>query len=129
MDWSDYPNFSEEEFKCSHCGACEMDADALSKLQLLRISYNKPMRITSGYRCPEHPIEAARTARGGVGAHTTGKAFDIAVDRGDAHKLLKLAMSFNFSGIGVQQKGDGRFIHLDTVKNHDKIPRPTIWSY
>jgi zinc D-Ala-D-Ala carboxypeptidase len=129
MDWDQFPNFSKEEFDCKCCGANEMDAATLEKLQQLRETYGKPIKITSGYRCTKHPVEAARTARGGVGAHTTGKAFDIAVDRKNAWEILQLAMVFDFKGIGVQQKGEGRFLHLDTVEGHDKLPRPTVWSY
>ena len=28
-----------------------------------------------------------------------------------------------------QQKGSGRFIHLDTLENSEERPRPTVWSY
>ena len=62
-------------------------------------------------------------------AHTTGKAADIAVSREDAFHLLSLALSKGFTGIGVQQKGSGRFIHLDTIENSEGRPRPTVWSY
>jgi hypothetical protein len=31
-----------------------------------------------------------------------------------------------FTGIGVQQKGSRRFIHLDVLQNP---PRPNVWSY
>jgi len=35
-------------------------------------------------------------------------------------------MDMNFKGIGVQQKGAGRFIHLDDWASPN---RPTVWSY
>ena len=41
--------------------AAEMDEDTMWRLQDLREAYGKPMRITSGYRCPDHPIEAGKT--------------------------------------------------------------------
>ena len=50
MDWTKYPNFTEEEFKCKHCGKAEMNAAFMGKLQHLRNAYGKPMTITSGYR-------------------------------------------------------------------------------
>ena len=34
-----------------------------------------------------------------------------------------------FLGIGFQQKGSGRFIHLDMASAEYGILRPTIWSY
>lgn len=123
MNWADYPNFRESEFKCSHCGKVNMQPEFLKKLQTLRTAFNKPMRITSGYRCPEHPIEAKKAA---PGAHTTGCAADVAVQGQDAYELLRLAFHFRFTGIGVQQKGSGRFIHLDTLT---ESPRPNVWSY
>ena len=123
MDWSLYANFKADEFNCSHCGKNEMKPDFMLKLQTLRSVYGKPMRVTSGYRCAEHPVEAKKTQ---PGAHTSGCAVDIGVDRADAHQLLKLAMAAGFTGIGVQQKGTGRFIHLDTL---DSPLRPNIWTY
>ena len=123
MNWGKYPNFKRTEFECSHCGAEGVQEKLIEKLQALRLEYGKPMRITSGYRCPDHPVEARKAASG---AHTTGKAADIAVEGRQAHELLRQALDMNFKGIGVQQKGTGRFIHLD-----DWIApnRPTVWSY
>lgn len=124
MQWNKYPNFSEDEFRCKcGCGKVEMRADFMAKLQQLRNAYGKPMIITSGYRCPDHPVEAKKTVSG---AHTTGMAADIAVQGTDAYNLLKHAFALGFTGIGVQQKGGGRFIHLDTMQ---RPPRPNVWSY
>jgi zinc D-Ala-D-Ala carboxypeptidase len=115
--------FSESEFKCSHCGVAKMDQDFINRLNELRREVGVPLRVTSGYRCPDHPIEARKVASG---AHTTGKAVDFAVEGRLAHELLKQAMEMNFKGIGVQQKGTGRFIHLDDWVAPN---RPTVWSY
>jgi len=123
VDWSKYQNFSKAEFDCTHCGKNQMTPDFLQKLQTLRSVYGKPMRITSGYRCPEYPIEAKKAQ---PGAHASGCACDIGVEGQDAHRLLKLAFAAGFTGIGVQQKGSGRFIHLDTLEGG---PRPNVWSY
>lgn len=123
MDWTRYPNFKESEFTCRHCGKVAMDADFMHRLQLLRTRYNKAMTITSGYRCPEHPIEAAKKE---PGPHSTGKAADVAVQGFEAHRLLAIALELGFTGIGVQQKGDKRFLHLDSISG---VNRPTVWSY
>ena len=123
MNWSDYPNFSAKEFDCQHCGANEMKPEFMAKLQALRTAYGAPMRITSGYRCPQHPIEAKKAS---PGAHASGLACDIGVQGADAHRLLRMALEAGFTGLGVQQKGSGRFLHLDTLEGE---LRPTVWSY
>jgi uncharacterized protein YcbK (DUF882 family) len=120
MDWTLYPDFREHEFRCRHCGVAAMKPEFLERLQTLRTAYGKPMSISSGYRCPEHPIEKAKAQ---PGMHATGLAADIAVSGAEAVAVLRLAMAQGFTGIGVQQKGTGRFIHLDTRTE------PTIWSY
>jgi uncharacterized protein YcbK (DUF882 family) len=81
------------------------------------------MRITSGFRCAQHPIEAKKIK---PGAHSSGCACDVGVEGQDAYQLLKLAFELGFTGIGVQQKGSSRFIHLDTL---EQPPRPNVWSY
>jgi uncharacterized protein YcbK (DUF882 family) len=104
-----------------------MSPEFMDALDELREAYGKPLRVTSGYRCPEHPIEARKAS---AGAHSTGKAIDLAVDRGEAYEVLKLALAMDvFTGIGVQQKGSGRFIHLDACEEPEMSPRPTVWSY
>lgn len=60
MDWSKYPNFSKREFDCKETGENRMTVEFMDKLQELRTRYGKPMRITSGYRSPQHSIEAAK---------------------------------------------------------------------
>jgi zinc D-Ala-D-Ala carboxypeptidase len=125
MSWESL-YFSSEEMKCSHTGLEKMDAGFMELLTELRAAYAKPMRVTSAYRDPTHPIEAKKSK---PGAHTTGKAVDIAVARGEAYELMHLAFAMGFTGIGVQQKGDGRFIHLDNMTEEDGFPRPTVWSY
>ena len=124
--------FSKEELQC-RCGkycdyACPMDADFIQRLDDLRERYGKSLRVTSGYRCPEHNSNVSST--GASGPHTTGKAIDFGVSRGDAHAILEIAMGMNFSGIGIAQKGSGRFIHLDDLTAEEtNNMRPWLWSY
>ena len=124
IDWSKYPHFSAKEFQCSHCGADGIKEGVLEKLQFMRIAYGKPMIITSGYRCPQHPIEVKKSV---PGAHALGLAADIGVEGAEAHRILGLAFLQGFNGIGVQQKGTGRFIHVD-IRNGE-LPTPAVWSY
>lgn len=121
MNWEDYPNFTPQEFECKHCGAVEMQPRFMAKLQHLRSTYKRPMVISSGYRCPEHPVEARKPT---PGMHAQGRAADILVRGSDAFDLVEIAIRFGFTGFGVNQKGDSRFIHLD-----DSPDRRAIWSY
>jgi len=124
IDWSKYPNFKPEEFLCKHTGKSGIKKELLGKLQELRTRFGKPLKVTSGYRDPTHPIEAKKEA---PGPHTTGLAVDLAVQGKDAYVVVGLAMGLGFTGIGVNQKGArGRFIHLDLLKTS---LRPIIWSY
>ena len=123
MDWSKYPNFSEDEFRCSHTGKCEIEPAFMDKMQSLRTKYGKAMTITSGYRHETHPIEARKER---AGMHTKGIAADIACNGQEAYHIMKLAFDLGFTGIGVAQKGHSRFIHLDIFT---KPPRANIWSY
>ena len=127
MSWES-PYFTKEEMQCSHTGLGGMDVGFMDKLTELRAAYAKPMVVTSAYRHPTHPIEARKSQ---PGTHSTGRAVDIAVDRGDAWEVLHLAMAMGFTGIGVQQKGDGRFLHLDNLQPNEfeRFMRPTVWSY
>lgn len=124
-----WPNFKRLEFACKGTGQCRMDPLFLDKLQTLRWSFGRPMIITSGYRDPGY--NAKISATGVDGPHTFGKAADIAIDRTLAYDLLKLAIELGFTGIGVNQKGKARFLHLDTLSPSEAspAPRPTIWSY
>ena len=123
MNWKDYPSFSEAEMRCSETGECKMSENFMQKLQALRDEYGKPMTITSAYRSPQHSVEASKAA---PGVHTRGIAVDVAVAGADCYDLMKLAFKHGFTGIGVAQKGSGRFLHLDTFKGG---PRPNVWSY
>ena len=118
--------FTEEELKCQHCGEYKMNADFMEKIEALRYELGFPFVVTSAYRCAEHPIEARKKA---VGAHVSGRAIDIAVSGNQAHRLLEAALSMGLSGIGVKQKGTGRFIHLDDLEWSESRPRPWVWSY
>ena len=115
--------FTEAELKCQHCGKYEFDAGFLAILNRIRADCGFPLVVTSGYRCVDHPIEAAKPY---TGSHTTGKAVDLAVSHKQAHKLLHVALMCGITGIGVNQTGNRRFIHLDMS---DVAPRPTVWSY
>ncbi|MBM3273067.1 DUF882 domain-containing protein [Candidatus Kaiserbacteria bacterium] len=120
-------HFSALELEC-RCG-CGMlpEDDFVDKLEGLRVAYGRPLRVTSGARCPKYNAKVSTT--GETGPHTTGRAVDLAVERQAAWRVLDIAFQLGFTGIGVQQKGPSRFIHLDDLPNKPGQPRPTVWSY
>lgn len=119
--------FQRSEFRCKHCGADRMQERFLLDLDELRHRYGKPLVVSSGYRCPEYNARVSST--GLHGPHTTGLAVDLSVARTDAYAVLRLALELGFTGIGVAQKGNNRFIHLDSLLPATGRPRPTVWSY
>lgn len=127
MNQSPWKNFKFSELACK-CGKCdskgqEMDAAFMEKIQKLRDEYGFPLTVSSAYRCPQHPAERRKAS---PGEHTTGMAIDIACDYNRAHEILTAACKIGFLRIGINQKGNGRFIHLGDSK---EFPNPTIWSY
>jgi zinc D-Ala-D-Ala carboxypeptidase len=119
--------FRKSEFACKHCGENRMDKGFVDRLDTLRAVYGKPLVVSSGYRCPTHNMAVSST--GPDGPHTTGRAVDLRVRGADAYQLLQLALHAGFSGVGIQQKGASRFLHLDDLPNSPTRPRPTVWSY
>lgn len=120
------PHFSDAEVSCK-CGCGMLPAqDFMDKIEMLRLAVGFPLPVTSGARCPEYNAKVSIT--GANGPHTTGRAIDLGVARAQAHAVLKAAMALGFSGIGLQQKGSGRFIHLDDLSGPD-WPRPNVWTY
>ena len=101
--------------------------DFMERIEKLRIQFGKPMTVTSAARCPEYNAKVSST--GLTGPHTTGRAIDFGISRGDAYAVLRLALIAGFTGIGVAQKGPSRFLHLDDLEQDEGQPRPTIWSY
>lgn len=119
--------FTIKEFACKHCGRNFIDPAFVFELDALRHEVGFPMPVTSGCRCPEY--NAAVSSTGRSGPHTTGRAVDIAVSHERAYRVLRASLAMRFTGIGVHQKGGGRFIHLDNLPDAPGQPRPTIWSY
>lgn len=122
-----WKSFAPSEMACKGSGEILIVPEFMDRLQGLRDVFAKPMVVTSGYRSPAH--NAAVSSTGLEGPHTTGRAADIGIAGPDAFLLLKLAVTFGFTGIGVSQKGQhgARFLHLDDIP--DKTIRPRIWSY
>jgi uncharacterized protein YcbK (DUF882 family) len=99
----------------------------MDKIESLRNQLGFPFPVTSAARCPAYNAKVSGT--GATGPHTTGRAIDIAVGQDKALALVRAALFAGFTGVGVQGKGAGRFIHLDDLPNTATSPRPRLWSY
>lgn len=134
MDWRRYPNFSEKEMQCQHCRDlekmnCQVTEHLMEALQTLRRQCG-PLVVTSGYRCPEHPIEAVKK---NPGAHSAGKAVDVHCDSSSKrYFIISEAMAVEstrangkvgFVGVGISKD----FVHLDV--GHPSVSRPALWTY
>ena len=125
---SRWANFTRAEFDCNcGCEGNEILAELIDALQHLRTIIGQPFIITSGYRCPQHPIEAAKSE---PGVHSLGVAADIAADSYLARSITSHALLRpSWTGIGINQKGNKRFVHLDRAVNDPPRVRPAFWTY
>ena len=111
-------HFRLDEFNCQHTGKNEMKPEFLEKLDDLREACEMPFIITSGYRAPEHPIEARKTV---AGTHAQGIACDISARNGvERGRIVKHAIELGFTGIGVAKT----FVHVDIRKGP-----LVVWDY
>ena len=101
----------------------KMDPVLLAMLDDLREEYGYPIKLTSTYRSPDHPIEAKKSK---PGEHAHGAAVDIACVGGEAtFKLVKAAIETGFTRIGISRKNN--FVHVGI--GYPGAPETTIWTY
>jgi uncharacterized protein YcbK (DUF882 family) len=118
--------FKPKELACKYTGEHGFDLEFLAKLNAIREECGFSFALSSAYRSPQHPIEARKEV---PGAHSTGKAVDILASGEKALEIVRVAQKHGIQRIGIQQKGGGRFIHLDACTEEDGFPCPAIWSY
>jgi uncharacterized protein YcbK (DUF882 family) len=95
-----------------------MNPDFVHRLDQLREVCGFPFIITSGFRDPSHPVEAAKEV---PGTHSQGIAVDIKVNNGfQRRKLVQEALKMGFNGIGVAKS----FVHID-----DRDSTAVLWAY
>lgn len=101
-------HFYLDEFQCPCCHLVRLHPFLLQKLKGLRYKIQKPVIITSGYRCLNY-----NDLVGGVknSYHLSGMAVDIYIPELPLPELLKVAEEINFSGIGYYPQNN--FLHLD----------------
>lgn len=108
-------NFKSTEFDCHGKGCCSetlVDQKLVKYLQKIREHFNKPVNISSGYRCEIHN----RNVGGATGSrHSKGQAADIYINGVKPAEIAKYAESIGILGIGLYETNkDGHFVHIDT---------------
>jgi len=113
--WYDAKYFSVDEFACKcGCGLGKREDNALPAalliaLDKLRDRIKKPLRINSGWRCPDHN---ARSGGVKTSKHLKGYATDVSAS--DYNELLqesmKIAREYNLKIIPYE---DRKFIHFE----------------
>ncbi len=112
--------FTVEEFACKHCGKVIIDSRIVETVQRLREYLQKPVMVTSAYRCPVHNRRI-----GGVknSAHVRGYALDVkCTNSEDRERILEFLMVHVVRRIGIHPK----FIHFDIDPSK---PSPRVWLY
>ena len=112
QDWDSWPlqYFKPKEIACRGTGQLYVNIPALTKLDMLRRQWNKPLRLNSAFRSDYHNCKvggspmSCHTVRGGA------SAFDIALGSYDKSELIGLAKRIGFTGLGVNYR---TFLHVD----------------
>lgn len=101
-------HFSIDEFacKCNTHHECFIDDELINKLDEMRVILDKPITVTSGYRCPAH--NAAVKGRPDS-QHLRGTAADIQIKGVPILRIAQVAEKVGFDGIGIYPT----FVHVD----------------
>lgn len=106
-------NFTRLEFQCPcGCGQQSADTELAEKLQLIRDKVDRPLKITSGYRCILH-----NAAVGGSSGskHRYGMAADWRlVDRSINPVALGIIATQYFKAVGIYWYDGCAIVHTDT---------------
>ena len=106
---------------CGHkdCDKRSVNLFVLSMLERVRVLSNRPLTITSGGRCPNHPSETHRTT---PADHQKCNAGDVSVSGGvERSEMIRLGVECGFNAIGVAKT----FVHL----GYRDGERPVMWTY
>jgi hypothetical protein len=103
-------HFKLKEFRCKHCGQLKIDINLLLKLEEVRTAIgNKPIVITSGYRCPTHNknVGGAKNSQ-----HMYGRAADIRANGVSVKEMNQICdRIFGNGGVGLN---GATITHVDT---------------
>ena len=108
-------NFQYKEFDCHGQGCCSttiIDEKLVEYVQQIRDHFDKPVTITSPYRCEVHNRRVGGATKS---YHMRGQAADIVVQGVSSREVAKYAESIGILGIGLYETSkDGYFTHIDT---------------
>ena len=116
---------TDVKLKCT-CGHPDCDQRSvkqwvLNQVQHVRDDYNKPMTVTSGGRCPNHPDELHKTK---AGDHQKCTGIDIYYETViERNKLMVLAGRHGATRVAW----GSNFVHMAWTKTNDRSV-PT-WEY
>tara|TARA_B100001057_G_scaffold501185_1_gene621657 strand:+ start:1364 stop:1717 length:354 start_codon:yes stop_codon:yes gene_type:complete len=117
MKYFTYKEFDSPDVK----GSGEMmSKKLLSKLDMIREEFGKPIHINSGYRTETHNLKVGGTPKS---SHVKGLAVDISCKNStDRFKLIDLFIKHEITRIGVADT----FIHVDIDKDKSQH---VMWTY
>lgn len=108
---------------CGHpdCDKRSVNQQTLDKVQSIRDDYGRPMTVTSGGRCPNHPDELHKTK---AGDHQECTALDIYYETViERNKLMVLAGRHGATRVAW----GNNFVHMAWTETNDRSV-PT-WEY
>lgn len=122
-------NFDPEVDKKLSCNCGHPDCDersvnqpTLNKGQVVRDNANRPLIVTSGGRCPNHPDEIHRTK---PADHQKCNAMDVFVSGGlQRGQIVNLGIKAGFNAIGVAKT----FVHLG-YREELEPGEVMMWTY
>ena len=126
--WPWSPYFEPVEMACQcGCQCHDMCPGTMDRLVRVRVRYDRPIRVTSAYRCLPHDMAISPGPRR-LRSHTLGMAVDVLASGQDAYDLLRIALTEGFVGVGLRQHGPhgSRIIHLDDAR---PIEQRVLWTY
>ena len=120
-----YFNYTEFDSPDELGSGKNMNSEILEMLDLAREKFDKPIKITSGYRTQAYneDLKARGYKASKNSSHLKGLAVDIHCNNSkDRFELVDILLDVGFNRIGIANT----FIHVDIDK--DK-PSHLIWTY
>ena len=111
-------HFDVKEFACKGCGEVKTSQHLMAVLELVRIHFNSPVTITSGYRSPEHNAKVGGAPKS---KHVEGIAADFKVKGFEPDEVYHFLESIfpNSYGLGLYKS----WVHIDVR------PEKARWSH